>query len=222
MQGARDAEQASVSRLRYSRAEAVQHLRRQCASLAGFIDQQGPLRLQVTKVPDLFTALAEAIVYQQLSGKAAATIYGRFTGLFPGALPDATVARTLEIPQLRSVGLSQNKALAIRDLATKSIDGSLWPLGKINRMDDQAVIENLVQVRGIGPWTAQMLLIFTLGRPDVMPAADLGVQKGIQAVYRMRKLPSPDQVLRRTRHLTPFRSAASWYFWRAADTQLLS
>ena len=211
-----------MSRLRYSRAEAVQHLRRQCASLAGFIDQQGPLMLQITKAPDLFTALAEAIVYQQLSGKAAATIYGRFTGLFPGALPHAAVARTLGIPQLRSVGLSQNKALAIQDLATKSMDGCLWPLARINRMDDQAVIENLVQVRGIGPWTAQMLLIFTLGRPDVMPAADLGVQKGVQAVYRMRKLPSPDQVLRRTRHLTPFRSAASWYFWRAADTQLMS
>jgi NAD+ kinase len=89
-------------------------------------------------------------------------------------------------------------------------------------VDDQAVIENLVQVRGIGPWTAQMLLIFTLGRPDVMPAADLGVQKGVQAVYRMRKLPGPEQVLRRTGHLAPFRSAASWYFWRAADTQLMS
>jgi len=211
-----------VSRLRYSRAEAVQHLRGRCAPLAKFIDQQGPLALQVTNAPDLFTALAEAIVYQQLSGKAAATIYGRFTGLFPGALPDAAVAKTLEIPQLRSVGLSQNKALAIQDLATKSMDGSLWPLRKIYCSDDQAVIENLVQVRGIGPWTAQMLLIFTLGRPDVMPAADLGVQKGVQAVYRMRKLPSPNQVLRRTQHLAPFRSAASWYFWRAADTQLMS
>lgn len=211
-----------MSRLRYSRAEAVRHLRSQCAPLAEFIDQQGPLTLQVTKAPDLFTALAEAIVYQQLSGKAAATIYSRFTGLFPGALPDATVAKTLEIPQLRSVGLSQNKALAIQDLAMKSMDGSLWSLHKINRMDDQAVIENLVQVRGIGPWTAQMLLIFSLGRPDVMPAADLGVQKGIRAVYRMKKLPSPDQVLRRTRHLAPFRSAASWYFWRAADTQVMS
>lgn len=211
-----------MSRLRYSRLDAVEHLRSQCAPLAKFIEQQGPLKLQVTKAPDLFTALTEAIVYQQLSGKAAATIYSRFAGLFPHALPDAGVAKTLAISQLRSVGLSQNKALAIQDLATKAMDGTLWPLLKINRMDDQAVIENLVQVRGIGPWTAQMLLIFTLGRPDVMPVADLGVQKGIQAVYRMRKLPGLDEVLRRTRHLAPFRSAASWYFWRAADTKLMS
>jgi DNA-3-methyladenine glycosylase II len=92
----------------------------------------------------------------------------------------------------------------------------------MTRLDDQAVVDNLCQVRGIGPWTAQMFLIFNLGRPDVMPATDLGVQKGVQAVYRMRKLPEPEQVLRRTRHLAPFRSAASWYFWRAADTQLLA
>jgi len=117
--------------------------------------------------------------------------------------------------------LSQNKALAIRDLAEKELDGTLWPLRKINRMEDKSVIENLVQVRGIGAWTAQMLLIFTLGRPDVMPVADLGVQKGIKAVYRMRKLPGPEEVLRRTQHLAPFRSAASWYFWRAADTKLM-
>jgi 3-methyladenine DNA glycosylase/8-oxoguanine DNA glycosylase len=211
-----------LSRLRYNRGEAVQHLRCRCGQMAAFIDQQGPLKLRVTAAPDLFTALAEAIVYQQLSGKAAATIYGRFTSLFPGGLPDARAAQRIAIPQLRSVGLSQNKALAVKDLAVKSLDGSLWSLHKINRMDDLAVIENLVQVRGIGPWTAQMLLIFTLGRPDVMPSADLGVQKGVQAVYRMRKLPSPEQVLRRTAHLAPFRSAASWYFWRAADTQLMS
>ena len=89
-------------------------------------------------------------------------------------------------------------------------------------MDDQAVIDDLCRVRGIGPWTAQMLLIFNLGRPDVMPAADLGVQKGVQAIYRMRRLPDPDRVLARTRHLAPYRSAASWYFWRAADTELLA
>jgi len=89
-------------------------------------------------------------------------------------------------------------------------------------MDDAQVIENLCRVRGIGPWTAQMFLIFNLGRADVMPATDLGVQKGVQGVYRMRKLPEPEQVMRKTRHLAPYRSAASWYFWRAADTVLMS
>lgn len=211
-----------MSRLRYSRRAAVSHLRQQCGELARFIDQQGPLRLKIIDSPDLFTALARAIVYQQLSGKAAATIYSRFSGLFGARGPNARTANTLQMAQLRAAGLSRNKALAIQDLARKSLDGSLASRYKIARMTDAEVIQNLVQVRGIGPWTAQMLLIFDLGRPDVMPTADLGVQKGVQAVYRLKALPEPDAVLRRTRHLAPFRSAASWYFWRAADTVIMS
>jgi len=211
-----------VSRLRYSRRAAVSHLRKQCVALARFIDQQGPLKLEIVSAPDLFTALARAIVYQQLSGKAAATIYSRFNGLFGAPGPNAQIADTLKMAQLRSVGLSRNKALAIQDLARKTLDGSLASGHRIARMTDAEVIQNLVQVRGIGPWTAQMLLIFNLGRPDVMPTADLGVQKGVQAVYRLKNLPEPETVLRRTRHLAPFRSAASWYFWRAADTVIMS
>jgi 3-methyladenine DNA glycosylase/8-oxoguanine DNA glycosylase len=210
-----------LSRLRYNRREAVQHLQSCCPSLGSFIEQHGRLGIRVAKQAELFTALAEAIVYQQLSGKAAGTIYGRFSALYPDDLPDARSTLQMDIPLLRSVGLSQNKALAILDLSAKTLDGSLWSMKKINRHSDQEVIDNLVQVRGVGPWTAQMLLIFTLGRPDVMPAADLGVQKGVQAVYRMKSLPAPEQVLRRTRHLAPYRSAASWYFWRAADTVLM-
>jgi 3-methyladenine DNA glycosylase/8-oxoguanine DNA glycosylase len=212
----------AMSRLRYSRRAAVTHLRSQCPSLARFIDLQGPLKLKIGTEPDLFTALARAIVYQQLSGKAAATIYSRFSALFGDGGPNPRAANTLTMARLRSVGLSQNKALAIQDLARKSLEGHLASRHRIARMSDAQVIESLVQVRGVGPWTAQMLLIFNLGRPDVMPAADLGVQKGVQAVYRMKTMPHPDAVLRRTRHLAPFRSAASWYFWCAADTVLLS
>jgi len=212
----------TLGRLRYSRRAAVDHLCSRCALLAGFIARQGPLKLEVVAAPDLFSALSQAIVYQQLSGKAAATIYGRFSRLFDGEVPDAHAAIGLSLAQLRAVGLSQNKALAVRDLARKTIDGSLASLRRIARMSDAEVIDNLVQVRGIGLWTAQMLLIFSLGRPDIMPAADLGVQKGVQAVYRMKSLPPPEAVLQRTRHLAPFRSAASWYFWRAADTLLMS
>lgn len=208
-----------MSRLAYSRRAAVDHLCSQCEHLAGFIRQRGPLKLQVGREPDLFSALSRSIVYQQLSGKAAQTIYHRFSDLFDAEAPDAATANRLSPAQLRSVGLSQNKALAILDLAKKSLDGSLAPMRRIARMSDLQVMENLVQVRGIGPWTAQMFLIFNLGRPDIMPAADLGVQKGVQAIYRMKKLPQPDLVLRRTRHLAPFRSAASWYFWLAADTR---
>jgi len=211
-----------MSRLRYNRRLAVEHLRSQCGPLRRFIDDFGGLGLKVRRESDLFNALARAIVYQQLSGKAAATIHGRFTTLFDDNLPKAAEARRLSMEQLRSVGLSRNKALAIQDLAEKSLEGSLASTRQMARMDDSRVIENLCQVRGIGPWTAQMLLIFNLGRPDVMPATDLGVQKGVQAVYRMRKLPQPEQLIRKTSHLAPYRSAASWYFWRAADTVLMS
>ena len=209
-----------MSRLRYNRSTAVEHLRSRCSKLCRAIDEIGPLGLRVSGERDLFEALAAAIVYQQLSGKAAATIHGRFSALFQNGRPDAVETLSLGYEPLRGAGLSHNKALAILDLAGKTRGGDLLPLQRMTRLDDQVVVDNLCQVRGIGPWTAQMFLIFNLGRPDVMPATDLGVQKGVQAVYRMRKLPGPEQVLRRTRHLAPFRSAASWYFWRAADTQL--
>ncbi len=211
-----------MSRLRYNRQVAVEHLCRQCESLRHFIDNYGGLGLKVRREYDLFNALARAIVYQQLSGKAAATIHGRFTKLFKADVPEAAQARRLSMEQLRSVGLSRNKGLAIQNLAEKSLDGSLANTRQVARMDDNLVIENLCRVRGIGPWTAQMFLIFNLGRPDIMPSTDLGVQKGVQAVYRMRKLPEPEQLLRKTRHLAPYRSAASWYFWRAVDTVLMA
>ena len=211
-----------MGRLRYNRREAVAHLRSRCSSLGRAIDRIGPLRLSVARKRSLFEALAAAIVYQQLSGKAATTIHGRFAALFRDAEPAAEQALQLGYEPLRGAGLSHNKALAVLDLADKSVSDALLPLQRIRRLDDDAVVHNLCQVRGIGPWTAQMFLIFNLGRPDVMPATDLGVQKGVQAVYRMRKLPSPEQVVLRTRHLAPFRSAASWYFWRAADTQLMA
>jgi DNA-3-methyladenine glycosylase II len=206
-----------VSRLRYNRRNAVIHLHKQCPMLSKFITLQGALKVKAGKEPDLFSALARSIVYQQLSGKAAGTINGRFNALFEGFYPDACSASTMSMETLHSVGLSRNKALAIQDLARKTLDGSLASMRRVAKMSDQEVIENLVLVRGIGPWTAQMLLMSNLGRPDVMPAADLGVQKGVQNVYTLKSLPAPDEVIKRTEHLAPYRSAASWYFWRAAD-----
>lgn len=211
-----------MTRLRYNRKQAVGHLRGQCAEIGRFIDACGPLKLNMATDPTVFTALSRAIVYQQLSGKAAGTIHGRFSALFEEGVPEAQQATRLDIAQLRGAGLSQNKALAVQDLAARTIAGSLSTMRRLARLDDEAVIANLVQVRGIGPWTAQMFLMFNLGRPDVMPATDLGVQKGVQAVYRLNELPDPVEVLERTAHLAPYRSAAAWYFWRAADTQLLS
>lgn len=211
-----------MSRLRYNRKQAVSHLCGQCNALGRFIRDCGPLKLRVAKGADLFNALSASIVFQQLSGKAATTIHGRFCDLFRDGLPEARQASALSMEQLRGAGLSRNKALAIRDLAQKALDGSLVPIQRMSRLDDATLSENLCQVRGIGPWTAQMFLIFNLGRPDVMPATDLGVQKGVQAIYGLPDLPDPDQVWQRTLHLAPYRSAASWYFWRAADTVLVT
>jgi 3-methyladenine DNA glycosylase/8-oxoguanine DNA glycosylase len=210
-----------MSRLRYNRREAVRHLRATCPEMNRFLADCGPLKLRVARA-DLFEALSAAIIYQQLSGKAALTIHGRFCSLFTDETPVASQVASLTVDTLRGAGLSNNKALAIRDLAEKAIDGTLASRRRLGRMDDDAVIANLCQVRGIGPWTAQMFLIFNLGRPDVMPATDLGIQKGVQFVYGMDELPAPDKVLDVTAHLAPYRSAASWYFWLAADTGLIT
>ena len=207
-----------MSRLRYNRKQAVDTLKSNCPHMARLIKAKGPFRLQVRKGADLFTSLASSIAYQQLSGKAAATIYGRFEALFENNTPVASDAVNFSVQTLRSVGLSNNKALAILDLAGHSCSGSLPNARKMARLDDDAIIENLCRVRGIGPWTVQMYLMFSLGRPDVMPATDLGIQKGVQNTYQLPELPKPDDVLETTRHLAPYRSAASWYFWRAADS----
>ena len=207
-----------MSRLRYNRKQAVDTLKSSCPHMARLIKAKGPFRLQVRKGADLFISLASSIAYQQLSGKAAATIYGRFEALFDNNRPVASDTVNLSLQTLRAVGLSNNKALAILELAEHSCSGSLPNARKMARLDDDAIIENLCRVRGIGPWTVQMYLMFSLGRPDVMPATDLGIQKGVQNTYQLPELPKPDDVLETTRHLAPYRSAASWYFWRAADS----
>jgi len=206
-----------MSKLRYNRKAAVSYLKESCPHIAALIREKGAFRLEVSKDPDLFVSLARSITYQQLSGKAAATIYGRFEALFEDSRPLATTAVDMSIQTLRSVGLSNNKALSILDLAEHACSGSLPGARKMAGMDDAVVIENLCRVRGIGPWTAQMHLMFSLGRPDVMPATDLGVQKGVQLTYGLQELPKPDHVLDVTSHLAPYRSVASWYFWRVVD-----
>ena len=206
-----------MSRLRYNRKAALDTLKSSCPRMAALIRDKGAFTVQVRKEHDLFTSLASSIAYQQLSGKAAATIYGRFEALFEDNQPVASEAVNMSVQTLRSVGLSNNKALAILDLAEHTCSGSLPGKRKLAAMDDEEVIKSLCRVRGIGPWTVQMHLIFSLGRPDVMPGTDLGIQKGVQLTYDLPTLPKPDQVLDVTRHLAPYRSVASWYFWRIVD-----
>lgn len=206
-----------MSRRRYNWQEAVGHLHSRCGRLSLFIDDFGPRQLPVRSGGNLFCALARAVAYQQLSTKAAATIHGRFERLFPDAKPSAEQAVVMPVETLRAAGLSRAKTLSILDLAQNSLDGALPSAQKMGRMSDDDIIESLCKVRGIGPWTAQMYLIFNLGRQDVMPATDLGIQKGVQNIYRMRTLPDPQKVLQKTRKFSPFRSAASWYLWRASE-----
>lgn len=206
-----------MSRLRYSRKQALEFLKASCPQMERLIREKGAFTLQVRKDRDIFNCLASSIAYQQLSGKAAATIYARFEALFENHKPVASVAVDLPIETLRSVGLSNNKALAIIDLAGHASSGSLPSARKMASMDDEDIIRSLCRVRGIGPWTAQMYLMFSLGRPDIMPATDLVIQKGVQHTYDLPGLPSPEQVLECTSHLAPYRSVASWYFWRVVD-----
>jgi 3-methyladenine DNA glycosylase/8-oxoguanine DNA glycosylase len=151
-----------------------------------------------------------------LSGKAAGTIHGRFEALFPASAPAPRALVRLSDEQLRAVGLSRQKTLYLRDLAQKILDGSL-PLDDIESMTDDEVIEHLVQVKGIGRWTAQMFLMFRLGRLDVLPELDLGIQNAVQRAYRMRKRPTPKQIIRIGARWHPHASVASWYLWRSLD-----
>ena len=186
-------------------------------ALGAVMARVGRFRLALDGIQSPFAALAEAIVYQQLTGRAAATIHGRVKALFrpkrsfgPAdilAAPDDT---------LRSAGLSGAKVRALRDLARRSLDGTVPTLARLRGMEDAEVVERLVEIRGIGAWTAEMLLIFRLGRPDVLPATDYGVRKGFARAFR-RALPTPGQVLRRGERWRPYRTVAAWYLWRAAD-----
>ena len=166
-----------------------------------------------------FDALAESIAYQQLSGKAAATIFGRVRALYPKKKwldPEQLLATPDEI--LRAAGLSRAKTAALKDLAAKTIDGTV-PAGRaLIRMSDDEIITRLTAVRGIGRWTVEMLLLFDLGRPDVWPVDDYGVRKGFAKTFGRRKLPTSKQLMKFGEKWRPYRSAAAWYFWRALDT----
>ena len=165
-----------------------------------------------------FDALAESIAYQQLSGKAAATIFGRVRALYPKTkwLDPAKILATPD-DALRSAGLSRAKTAAIKDLAAKTIDGTVPSGHALLRMSDDEIIARLTQVRGIGRWTVEMLLLFDLGRPDVWPVDDYGVRKGFAKTFGRRKLPTPKQLIKSGEKWRPYRSVAAWYFWRALE-----
>jgi len=203
--------------LPYDPHRARRVLSKQDPVLAAVMEQVGPCRLQLRNSVTPFGALLRAVVYQQLSGRAAATIYGRTLSLFSYRRP--TPAKVLQTGEtgLRSAGLSRSKAASLLDLAAKSQAGAVPTTRQLRRMSDEAIVEALTGVRGIGRWTAEMMLIFHLGRPDVLPATDLGVRKGMRQLCGLRQLPDPEQVLRHGERWRPYRSVASWYLWRALE-----
>mgnify|MGYP006201081713 CR=1 FL=1 len=195
--------------------KARAHLRRVDPVLARVIDSVGPYRPADRSGGSHFEALIRAIVFQQLSGKAAATIHNRFLDLFPDRQPAAATLLGLPDAALRSVGLSRQKIGYLRDLAAKVHGGEL-PLDHVDTLRDDELIVHLVQVKGIGKWTAQMFLMFRLGRPDVLPDLDLGIQNAIKRAYRKRRC-TPKDVLRVGAKWTPYSSIACWYLWRSLD-----
>ena len=234
---------ARVSSPRYDSALAIRTLSAADPKLGRLIQRAGPFTLRIASAQSPFEALVESIVYQQLHGKAAATIHRRLleSFLLPADTSDhreavengakhhpPTPQQILDCPnqQLRAAGLSANKSLALRDLAAKTLDGTVPTLAQIRRMSDEAIIEHLTQVRGIGRWTVEMLLIFRLGRPDVLPISDYGVRKGFALTFGKLKpadkvtpldLPTPAEMEKRAKKWHPWCSVASWYLWRACD-----
>lgn len=209
----------SKSAYPFNTRSALKHLRAD-TQLAALIDRIGTFGMEINATHDLFLALARAIVYQQLHGKAAATIFRRVSELFPRSGEGVFTARDIvrcADDKLRGAGLSQNKMLALRDLATKTLDGTLPDLPALHVLDNETIIERLSSVRGIGRWTVEMLLIFNLGRPDVLPVDDFGVRKGYMLAFKKREMPTPKQLKAYGERWAPYRSVASWYLWRAAD-----
>jgi DNA-3-methyladenine glycosylase II len=199
--------------------KAVAHLKRVDPVMAQVIERVGSYKGWPATGGTHFDAVARSIVFQQLSGKAAGTNHGRFQGLYGGRTPlPAELAATSD-EQLRAVGLSRQKSAYLKDLGARVASGEV-PIETLHELTDDEVVAALTQVKGIGRWTAQMFMMFRLGRPDVLPDLDLGIQKGIQRAYRLRKLPTPDRVQKIGAKWAPYRTVASWYLWRLLDTEI--
>jgi methylated-DNA-[protein]-cysteine S-methyltransferase len=188
------------------------------AQMADLMRRVGPFKFKLRPLASTFDSLAQAIAYQQLSGKAAATILGRVRALFPqtDVLDPVQVLATPD-ERFRSAGLSRSKTLALKDLAAKTVEGVVPSPAELAELSDDEIIERLSSVRGIGRWTVEMLLIFRLGRPNVLPVTDYGVRKGFALTFKKRRLPKPAELDKRGKRWAPFRTVASWYFWRALE-----
>ena len=203
----------------FKAARAVAHLRAADVALAEVIDAVGPFRMQLKSMRSVFGALTEVIVYQQLSNKAAATIFSRVEALYPRARNGFTPAHVLRTKddKLRAVGLSRAKVLALQDLARKVQGKELPTLEEAHEIEDADLIEQLSAVRGIGRWSAEMFLMFRLGRPDVLPVDDYSLRKAYAKAFGKRKLPTPEALAKAGEKWRPYRTVASWYLWQTLN-----
>jgi DNA-3-methyladenine glycosylase II len=201
----------------YDPGEAVQYLSSVDSTLGRLIERVGAFDMPIRKMHNPFEALARNIVYQQLHGNAAAAIHQRVLALFGKKKLSPQDILEASAESLRGAGLSGAKLVALKDLAAKTLDGTVPTLARLRRMADEEIIEKLIQVRGIGRWTVEMLLIFRLGRPDVLPVGDFAVRKGFAIVYGLKDLPKPKELIHYGERWQPFRSVASWYLWRVHE-----
>jgi DNA-3-methyladenine glycosylase II len=201
----------------YDPKAAIEYLSKVDATLGALIERAGPFTMEIRRLHDPFEALARNIIYQQLHGKAAAAIHARVIALFGQSQlrPQDILAASEE--ELLGAGVSRAKLAALKDLAAKTLDGTVPKLARLRRMDDEEIIERLIKVRGIGRWTVEMLLMFRLGRPDVLPVGDYAVRKGFGLVYGLEESPKPKELEQYGERWRPYRSLASWYMWRAVE-----
>ena len=200
-------------------AKAIRHLKKADPDLARVIRRIGLCEFKPEKSRTIYASLVRSIVYQQLTGKVAAIIFGRFLDLFPGRkFPEPERVLRMPFERLRGVGLSNQKASYIRNIAEATRDGIVPDSRWANRMSDDELVEQLTSIKGVGCWTVEMLLIFRLGRPDVLPTTDYGVQKGFALAKRLAELPKPKELLAAGERWAPYRTTAAWYLWRTADT----
>jgi 3-methyladenine DNA glycosylase/8-oxoguanine DNA glycosylase len=197
---------------------AHKHLRKRDARLAEWIDRLGPLNLPTPPVREPYVALLEAIAHQQLAGAAARAIWARVVGLFDDGVPCSKRMAQMTEERLRSAGLSRSKALAMKDICDRVNSGKIPNATMMATMPDAKIYEALLEARGVGTWTVDMLMMFTLCRPDVMPVTDYGVRKGFQVLYRKRALPTPKQLLKHSEIWQPHRTVAALYLWRIAES----
>jgi len=209
---------SSTVPLPFDHLEAHAYLSRGDKRLAALIERVGEFAFKLDECDSVYESLLEAIMHQSIAGKAAQVIWGRIKALGSnGQCPTPAELLRVSKQKLRKCGLSKAKVAAVRDLARKTIDGVVPTVAAAEKMSDQELVDRLISVRGIGPWTVEMFLIFRLGRPDVLPIHDYGVQKGWAITYRKKNIPKPKELLKFGERWRPYRTVASWYMWRAVS-----